>query len=502
MKYNNPIISGFYPDPSICRVKDDYYLVTSSFQYFPGIPVFHSKDLINWEQIGHCLTTKTQLYLDKAKSSSGIFAPTIRYNNGTFYVITTNIAIGKNFYVHTKDIRGKWSDPVWLDKEGFDPSLFFDDNGKVYYTKTTFNGIIQTEIDIKTGNLLTESKLIWNGTGGRNHEAPHLYKINGMYYLMIAEGGTEYGHMETIARSTNPWGPFEACPFNPILSHRNCGTHPIQATGHADLIQTQNGSWWMVLLGIRSHNYPPVHHIGRETFLAPVKWTKDNWPIVYNNGIIELEMEADLLPLYESEKESNIDNFDNLNLNLYWNFLRNPNKDNWSLTKRPGWLCLRGSEISLNDADSPTFIGRRQKHFDFIAKASIEFYPKENFEEAGLTVYMNEEHHYEIGIINIDDIIYLIVRKRIGDLTSIVAKEKINEDKIILKISGDIDNYYFAYSKNNGIFKTVASGQTKYLSTEVAGGFTGVFLAMYATGNGKLCKSKAFFDWFEYTPKF
>ena len=504
MKYKNPIIPGFYPDPSICRVGEDYYLVTSTFHFFPGVPIFHSKDLINWKQIGHCLTTKTQLNLDKAKSSAGIFAPTIRYNNGTFYMITTNETVGKNFYVYTDDIYGKWSDPVWLNKEGIDPSFFFDDDGKVYFTYTIFDGIMQSEIDIANGKLLSLPKSIWKGTGGRYPEAPHVYKINGMYYLMLAEGGTEYGHMVTIARSSSPWGPFESCPSNPVLTHRDRGTHPIQALGHADLVQAQNGSWWAVFLGIRPRDYPPVHHLGREVFLAPVKWSDDNWPVFYNNGTIELEMETDNISSkisHNNKNESFFDDFNKSELDLSWIFLRNPDKKSWSLDNRPGWLCLTGLEINLNAVDSPAFVGFRQKHFDFEAKTLLEFNPLEIGNEAGLTVYMNEEHHYEIGIINIDNSAYLFVRKNVGDLSAIVVKEKFNGEKIILRISGDINNYYFAYSKNDNKLKTVASGRTKYLSTEVAGGFTGVILGIYAAGSGNKSISQAFFDWFEYTPK-
>ena len=223
MKYTNPIIPGFYPDPSICRVGEDYYLVTSSFEYFPGVPIFHSRDLIHWRQIGHCLTTATQLPLAQAGSSKGIFAPTLRYHAGRFYMVTTNVSVGKHFYVSTDDPAGQWSEPIWIDQSGIDSSLFFDDDGTVYFTWTKLNGIYQAEIAIQTGELKHEPQLIWKGTGGRYPEAPHLYKINGSYYLMIAEGGTEYGHMETIARAESPWGSFQPCPHNPILTHRNQG---------------------------------------------------------------------------------------------------------------------------------------------------------------------------------------------------------------------------------------------------------------------------------------
>ncbi len=250
MNYQNPVIPGFYPDPSVCRVGEDYYLVTSTFQYFPGVPVFHSRDLVHWRQIGHCLTRASQLPLENASSYGGIYAPTIRYHDGVFYMITTNVNAGKHFIVSTSDPAGEWSEPVWIDQAGIDPSLLFDGD-RVYFSWTMRGAIYQAELDIGTGKLLTEPRLIWRGTGGRYPEAPHLYKIDGTYYLMVAEGGTENGHMETLARSSSPWGPFEPCPHNPILTHRNRGAHSIQGTGHADVVQAHDGSWWAVFLAFR-----------------------------------------------------------------------------------------------------------------------------------------------------------------------------------------------------------------------------------------------------------
>ena len=270
MQYTNPIIPGLYPDPSICRVGDDYYLVTSSFEYFPGVPLFHSKDLVNWRQIGHCLTTERQLPLGNAGSSGGIYAPTIRHHDGWFYMVTTNVSGIGNFLVRSEQPAGPWSDPIPVMQEGIDPSLFFDEDGRVYYQFANHSRIYQCEIDISSGSLLTESRLIWKGTGGAYPEAPHLYKINGLYYLIIAEGGTEYGHMVTIARSDSPYGPYEACPHNPILSHRSLNSS-IHATGHADLVQAHDGSWWAVFLGIRPVSYPFRHHLGRELFWRPCR---------------------------------------------------------------------------------------------------------------------------------------------------------------------------------------------------------------------------------------
>jgi alpha-N-arabinofuranosidase len=499
MKYKNPVIPGFHPDPSICRAGEDYYIVTSSFEYFPGVPVFHSRDLINWRQIGYCLTKKNQLVLEKVWSSGGIYAPTIRHHNGTFYVTTTNVLKKRNFCVYTDNPSGKWSGPVWIDQGGIDPSLFFDDDGKVYFTSTGEDCIVQSEIDIKTGKRLTDIKPVWEGTGGCYPEAPHMYKINKMYYLMIAEGGTEYGHMETIARSENPWGPFEGCPHNPILTHRST-MRPIQATGHADLVETHNGTWWLIFLGIRPNGHPWCHHLGRETFLAPVKWTNDGWPVVGKNGKVDLEMEADCLPLHSGSAKEVRDDFENPKLALCWNFLRNPRRKDWSLEERRGWLKLAGSEITLNDTDSPAFVGRRQEHFRCRVSTLVDFVPKRDGEEAGLTVLMNERHHYEIAVTRLKGKRCVIARRRIGSLMAAVACEEIKKGLVGLKIEADRDKYYFSYTVNDRKFKRIAEGETRYLSTEVAGGFTGVYIAMYATGGGRRSTTPAFFDWFEYVP--
>ncbi len=312
MKFKNPIIPGYYPDPSICRVGSDYFLVTSSFEYFPGVPIFHGRDLVNWQQIGYCLTRPSQLPLDGCSASGGVWAPTLRFHDGTFYMTSTNTTGGGHFYVTAINPAGRWSEPIWVAGGGFDSSFFFDEDGVVYFQWFEYEqsaGIYQTEIDIATGVHLTEPKVIWDGTGGRSPEGPHLYKIDGHYYLMAAEGGTEDGHMITIARGKSPWGPWESCPHNPILSHRSLD-RPIQTTGHGDLIQDTDGSWWMVFLGTRPVGYPRYHILGRETFLAPVTW-EAGWPIVGNNGTVELEMDGPLpTPDPWDENEPLCDDFD------------------------------------------------------------------------------------------------------------------------------------------------------------------------------------------------
>ena len=255
MIYKNPVVRGFYPDPSVCFANNKYYMVCSSFQYFPGVPIFESEDLVNWKQIGHCLTRKSQVMLENSVSSGGVFAPTIRFNNSTFYMVTTNTSVSKNFYITTNDVYGEWSDPIFVEQDGIDPSLLFDDEHVYFISNGTDdegnNGITQCEIDIKTGKKLSSSKIIWPGSGGRYLESPHMYKINGEYYLMAAEGGTEYGHMITYARSSSVWGEFESYAQNPVLTNRNLGGYMIQGVGHGDLIQNQKGDWFVLHLGFR-----------------------------------------------------------------------------------------------------------------------------------------------------------------------------------------------------------------------------------------------------------
>jgi xylan 1,4-beta-xylosidase len=528
MRLTNPIIPGFHPDPSVCRVGDDYYLVNSSFEYVPGVPIFQSRDLVHWRQIGYCLTRPNQLPLPLNVPSLGIYAPTIRSHNGTFYMITTNVDLmyssgGQkgNFYVSTDDPAGEWSEPIWVDQSGIDPSLFFDDDGRVYLTSfyapstastdpNTTNpdwGIQQSEIDIATGRRLSEPRVIWSGTGGSNPEGPHLYKINGRYYLMIAEGGTEYGHMETIARSEGPWGPWEACPHNPILSHRSFYS-PIQATGHADLVEAQDGSWWLVCLGVRPQPFSKLHHLGRETFLAPVTWDDDGWPHVGDNGRIALSMEGPNVPEVTWPAPASRDNFDGPTLGLDWNFLRWPRAEDWSLAARPGFLRLLGNATRLDDGSGVAFVGRRQEHVQCEVATLLDFTPEADEQEAGLTIWMNQSHHYDIAVTQLQGKRHIIVRRRIGTLSAIVASEPLLDGPVTLQVraaqqAGAFSlavslTYTFSYALAQDQPRELASGEARYLATEVAGGFTGVYFALYATANGAKATAPADFDWFEY----
>lgn len=496
---------GFYPDPSICRVGEDYYLVNSSFEYFPGVPVFHSRDLVNWRQIGHALTRPEQLHLHRAKCSDAIGAPTLRYHHGRFYMITCNGVTGRNFYVSTEDPAGEWSDPVIVDQRGIDPSLHFDEDGRVFLTTngTGWNpvrGLYQCEIDIETGRQLTPTRLIWTGTGGSYPEAPHLFRRGGCYYLLVAEGGTSECHMVTIARSAGPYGPFESCPANPILSHRSL-MNPIQATGHADFVEDHLGNWWAVFLGIR-YASGFFHNLGRETYLAPVDWTDDGWPVVNGGLPIRVEMQVENgIPPHPWAPSPLRDDFDAPTLALPWVFLRNPNPGDCSLTDKTGFLRLRCSPVTLNDLASPAFIARRQQHFDCTATCQLEFHPAHDNEEAGLTVLISNDHHCEIFLTQRDGLRVVIVRRTIGDLSSEVARAEVSHGTTRLAIRADRENYSFELVGDRSPSRILARSPVRYLSTEVAGGFTGAMLGLYATCNGGASSNSALFDWFEYTPR-
>lgn len=498
--YKNPIVSGFHPDPSVCRVGDDFYLVTSSFEYFPGVPIFHSKDLIHWEQIGHCLTRPSQLPLEKCYPSGGIFAPTIRYSKGIFYMITTNISRG-NFIVYTKDPAGEWSEPIWLKQKGIDPSLYFEGD-KCYMTSNPNNTIYLSEINPITGEQLSESKPLWSGTGGRYPEAPHLYKKDNWYYLLVAEGGTEYGHKVTIARSRNMYGPYESNPSNPILTHinMNAQSNPIQGTGHADIVQASDSSWWMVCLAFRPQT--GQHHLlGRETFLAPVRWDKNAWPVVNGDGTIALNMDVQTLPLQPVKKVSFTTEFDSEKLGFEWNYLRNPNTRNYSLSERKGFLRLKSTPITLDEADSPTFVGRRQEHIKFTATTALNLNNAQTGDESGLTVLMSNRYHYDLAIQqDANGKRFLVLKYRLGKMMHTEAKVAVPNQQIFLQVKGTPDEYSFYYSLNGTSFQLLGSMNCSFISSETAGGFTGVYLGLYSSSKNAKSKAYADFDRFDYQP--
>jgi xylan 1,4-beta-xylosidase len=496
--YRNPVVPGFHPDPSVCRVGRDFYLVASSFEYFPGVPIFHSRDLVHWRRLGYCLNRPSQLPLSGATASGGVWAPTLRHHAGVFYLTTTNVTSGGNFIVTASSPEGPWSEPLPVAQRGIDPSLFFDVDGTAIYT-TSGDGALQSRIDVSSGRLLSEPKVVWEGTGGQYPEGPHLYRHDGWYYLLLSEGGTEYGHMITMARSRSPWGPFEPCARNPLLTHRSYRS-PIQALGHADLVQAASGDWFAVCLGVRPNGYPPCYHLGRETFLTPLSWSDDGFPVFGERGRIQLEMSSPLSP-EPMDGDPTRDDFTTTELASCWNYLRNPLPELYSLDERPGHLRLRGSADGLDDVASPAWLGRRQCHFAVSVKASLEFRAESENEEAGLVVRMNETHHYEIFVTLRRGVPMVVVRRRIGSLQAEVAAAELpasETSRWVLSIEADKDKYVFSFGRSEQSLRALAEGETRYLATEVASGFTGVYFAMYATGNGKPCNSPADFDWFDY----
>lgn len=482
MKYENPVIRGYHPDPSILRVGEDFYLVNSTFEWYPGVPIFHSKNLVNWELISYCLTTPSQLRLEKCPPSGGIFAPTLRYHNGTFFMTATNVTYGGNFIVHAQDIRGPWSDPVYVDQGGIDPSLLFDDDGKVYYTTAVFDqnleGIYISEIDPLTGDKKTSTKLLTRGCGGRYAEGPHLYKLWGKYYLMLAEGGTEYGHTETMMRANSPYGPFEPCPHNPILTNRDVMNEEIKCTGHADLVEDQNGNWWLVHLGVRpkstDENRTLLHNLGRETFLVPVTWDESGWPHVGNQGTVSLVMDAPLPgPAPKTSDYSFTADFSAPSLRF--GYLRNPHMENYKFSD--GKLTLIGTDVTLSQQDSPTLIGIRQP--EYITKTEADVHLISGI--AGISAYYSDCHHYDLCVEKCSDGIRVLLRKQIYDLYAITKEVILPGDTLSLKIETDQEWYTFFYRLPGKDWTLLDRGMTAALCTEITHvmTFTGVFLSMF-----------------------
>lgn len=497
--FRNPIIRGMNPDPSLCRVGDDYYLVTSTFEYFPGLPIYQSKDLVHWKLIGHALSRASQNPLMGCESSGGQYAATIRYHQGTFYVIGTNYG-GQGsqgvFYVTASDPAGPWSEPHWLGYWYVDPSLLFEDDVVYYLSPDNKESFLLGILDLKTDKMKEPLKKIAAGLGGSSPEGPHLYKINEYYYLMSAEGGTGYEHREVIQRSKTPWGPYEASPINPVASHMKDPDNPFHAIGHADLVETPDG-WWLVCLGIRPRG-GRYHHLGRETFLAPVTWSEDGWPKIGTDGIVKEEYPVPNLPTHIWEKDPIRDDFDGPSLRLVWNFLRNPHAEDWSLTARPGFLRLNGSKISFKEKDSPAFVCRRQTAFNIAVSTKIEFTPTAPNEEAGLVIRGNDKNHYDFLITMIEGKRVILFREYLKDRVVSTRHQEIPCGQIILRITATDLEYQFWIQQEGKAAEKIAFAATQNLSTEVIGGFTGVFIGMYASGNGKNNLNPADFDWFDY----
>lgn len=510
MRYRNPIIPGFFPDPSICRVGEDYYMVHSTFEYLPAIPVSHSRDLIHWEIIGHCITNPSQMTFPGVPASEGLYAPTIRYHDGVFYVVCTNVSIGGNFYMTAEDPRGPWSSPIVVTQDGIDPSLLFDDDGTVYFTSNgwvkeddhTTAFIQQSVIEIQTGKILEGPRRISYGSGGRCLEGPHLYHIGGWYYLFAAEGGTDVRHMVTVFRSRSPWGPFEGCPDNPILTARDEDQPKIQATGHADLVRDFYGRDWLVFLCYRMAS-GKYHHQGRETSLAPLEWNEEGWPYIPTGKATKVIVDCPDRKGPENIEDGWLEEMDDFSqlkeLGYQWNFLREFLTD-YSFKEFPGCLTVYGNAYTLSDRACPSWIGKRQRHFNMKCETLLDFVPKEENEEAGLSVVCSDRAWYALLLTVRNQKRCVILRRRVEDMlmeTVVELPDTLKCVPVELYISSDREEYRFGYYVDE-IPVEVGKGKTKLLSTEVNWGFTGVMVGMYATGNGKAAKSPAKFKWFRY----
>ncbi len=506
-QFFNPIVAGYYPDPSICRKGDTYYLVNSSFGYFPGVPIFTSKDLVNWKQIGHVLDRPSQLNLhDKHGISSGIFAPAISYNeaNDTFYMITTDVFGIGNFYVTTKDPEKGWSDPILLPEvANIDPSFHFDDDGKAYivHNDAPENGpdwdgqrtIRIHEFNVATGKTIGKSKEIIRGGANPAErpiwiEGPHLYKINGYYYLMCAEGGTGWYHSEVIFRSRSPWGPYEAAPTNPILTQRDLPANReniVAAAGHADMIQTPEGDWWAVFLGTRPYNND-AFNTGRETFLLPVTWEND-FPIILKKGLSVPTVVAKngLMPGSQHLTGNFIfdENFEKDKLDHSWIFIRTPKQTFYKLEN--GKLAITPLAISTEESLSPSAVLRRQQHTNFSVETQLEYTPLSKNDFAGLVLFQNEKYQFLFGKTFIDGreniVVYRVENQKVLLVSKALTSAEINSP-LKLKVEGRGGMADLLYSTDGKSWiALVSNADITNLSTSKAQGFVGTCIGLYAT---------------------
>ncbi len=525
--FTNPILAGFYPDPSICRVGPDYYLVNSTFSYYPGITVFHSRDLVHWELIGHVLDRPEQLNLDKQGVSRGLFAPTIRYNKGLFYVVCTLVDIGGNFVATARRPEGPWSKPVWIPEvDGIDPSLFFDSNGRAYLlynsvapdNKPLSEGhrtIRMRSFDLKRLRVTGKELILVNGGVDISKkpvwiEGPHILKKGGYYYLICAEGGTAENHSEVVFRSKSVKGPYVPFGKNPILTQRDLDparAFPITCTGHADLIQAPDGAWWSVFLGCRPYK-DDYYNTGRETFLAPVEW-KEGWPIINPNfREVQYRYPLPIMPPVPTRRlySGNFwirDEFDGPALDRNWVFLRTPHEQWYDLSSRKGFLGLKLRPETCAGTMNPTFLAQRQQHLTGSASVALDFAPGTEGEKAGLLVFQNETHYYFFCKSKQGDQPALQLYKSREEGMELLASLPLNETQqhavLFLKVDALKDQYAFSYTFNTRHWLLLKdSVDATYLSTKVAGGFVGCMYALYATSSGNPSENSAYYDWFEY----
>ena len=532
----NPIIPGFYPDPSICRVGDDYYLVCSSFELSPGIPLFHSRDLVNWEQLCYVLTPQNGFYVEKNTGNGGVMAPTIRYYNGTFYIINCNFSDRGNFIVTAKDPAGPWSAPHFLDDvPGIDASLFFDTDGTCYIMGTANiwpdgkggmrQGIWAAEYDIRNFRLISEPAALWGGAmaGVASPEAPHIYHIGDRYYLLIAEGGTEMYHSATIARSRSALGPYEGDPSNPILTTRHMGKKAlIQNAGHADLIDTAAGEWYAVFLASRLIG-GVSKNLGRETFIVPVEW-EDEWPLFSpESGKVEWKYSLpEGLAWSPVKKDPVRDEFDSPQLRMDWCFWGSHGEQFPVMTEQGLKLpCLTQAladplralsmEAERPQNNSLAFVCRRRRQPHCRFSCRMRFTPV-NDESAGIAIVqaMNHQFHLELACENGQTVVQLLQYTADYDLQpyfpgftsttnrTLLGCAPFDGEEIILEMELDENRYVFRYGTDEKDLAELACADGAVINPEKVGCMVGEVLGLYASGNGRKSENRALFCWSEY----
>jgi alpha-N-arabinofuranosidase len=511
-EYLNPIVAGFYPDPSFCRVGDDYYLVNSAFNYFPSIPIWHSKDLVHWTQIGNVIDRPSQFAMRGGPVQNGTYAPAIRFHDGTFYVVCTFVGGINNFYVTAKDPKGPWSEPVPLrDVGGMDPSFFFDDDGKCYIVncddppQSLYNGhraIKIQEVDLDQKKTVGEKTVLVNGGTDIAKrpiwcEGPHLYKFTNTYYLMCAQGGTSTAHTEVIFKSDKLLGPYVPWDKNPILSAIGLPAdrpNPVTCTGHGDLLQTQNGEWYAVFLGCQPYQ-AGFYNTGRQTFMLPVKW-EDGWPVILPPKtpvpltVKKPNLPADKAPAVPTTGNiSFTDNFDSDTLAFRWFGLRGPVSKWYATSSAARALFLEPRSDLLSGQGNPSFLAVRQQNDDFTCAVTLTAQPKTTNCVAGLVAFQNEGHYYAINVtIDSGHLTEISLERGSGRRgataqPSPAVSQKLPDavSSIDLKIEGAGAITRCFYKIGKGEFTQLGEDlQSSFLSTDTAGGFQGVTLGMFA----------------------
>lgn len=519
----NPVLRGFNPDPSILRVGDDYFIATSTFEWFPGVQIHHSRDLVHWRLLTRVLTRPSQLDMLGNPDSGGIWAPCLSYSDGLFYLIYTDVktyGVGEpfkdthNYLVTAPDILGPWSEPVYLNSSGFDPSLFHDTDGRKWLLnmrwdhrqgKNPFAGILLQEFDPAQQRLVGPVTTIFTGTALGLTEGPHLYKKDGYYYLVTAEGGTSYDHAVTVARSRQIRGPYEVHPHNPLLTSRGNPALALQKAGHASLVETQTGEWYLAHLCGRPLEPLGRCNLGRETALQRLDWPEGEWPRLTGGGNApRVQVPAPDLPAHPFDPEPDTDHFDAARLGIHWQTLRIPHDESWlSLAERPGYLRLYGRE-SLISRHRQSLVGRRLQAHVAEAETCLEFEPEHFQHLAGLAAYYNTRNWVYLRVSRDE-----VSGKSLNILVCDNGRyhEALPEDisiegsaRVYLKVIFEREHFHFAYARHPGAWQAIGPRfDAGKLSDDYCLGlsFTGTFIALCAQDLAGTRKH-ADFDYFAY----